>query len=380
MELRTAQDVGSPRSLQPDADGRHHVPGPRRHHRDPVGKEHCFGDRVGDQQRGDRALRPDPLQLDVEALAGHLVEGAERFVEQQHLWVGDQRASNRRPLSHPPGQLRRACPLEPGESDEVDQRGDVARSGSLADDFERESDVALDRPPGQQRGVLEGDAEPAGAAQHRRLGSVHGDMTACRLVEVREDSQHRRLATSRRTEEGDELSAGGREVELVHGDDRAATEDELLAQAGDVQTVDTVRVNRRHSSAGRPSWASSSVRHRRSRDSSSGDDAGTFDEEVLDAAAELLTPQGVHVEGVIRDLSPPATVELGARDVGELVVRSVLGRFGKEANGMDREQGPVVDVASYRCRAVSRATITAIACGLPKPTSSTAMTWRRSQR
>ena len=38
----------------------------------------------------------------------------------------------------------------------------------------------------------------------------------------------------------------------------------------------------------------------------------------------------------------PPPVELGASDVGQLVVGAVLGRLGEQANGVDREQRAVV--------------------------------------
>ena len=67
------------------------------------------------------ALRPDPLELDVEALTGHLVERSERLVEQQHVRRGHERPGDRRPLPHPARELCRARPLEAGEPDELDR-------------------------------------------------------------------------------------------------------------------------------------------------------------------------------------------------------------------------------------------------------------------
>ena len=60
-----------------------HPAGPGAHHRHGVGQEHRLGDRVGDEQGGRDPLGPDPQQLEVEPLPGHLVEGAEGLVEQQ---------------------------------------------------------------------------------------------------------------------------------------------------------------------------------------------------------------------------------------------------------------------------------------------------------
>ena len=151
---------GRPRSIRP---------GRRRHHDDAVGEEHRLGDRVGDEQRGGGPLRPDPLQLEVEALAGHLVERAERLVEQQHLGLGDQRAGDRDALAHAAGQLRRPGLLEALEADELDEVGD-RRVGATGDAGRPRAagGCSLDRAPRQQRRVLEGDAEVVAAAGDRR--------------------------------------------------------------------------------------------------------------------------------------------------------------------------------------------------------------------
>ena len=87
VELRRAHHLRGARPGQVDVDLRHDAARPRAHHGHGVGEEHRLGDRVGDQQRGRGPLGPDPLQLEVEPLAGHLVERAERLVEQQDLAV-----------------------------------------------------------------------------------------------------------------------------------------------------------------------------------------------------------------------------------------------------------------------------------------------------
>ena len=94
--------------------------------------------------------------------------------------------------------------------------------------------------------------EPSGAAQHRRRRAVDGDLAARRLLEVGEDPQDRRLAAARRSEQGDELAACCRELEVVDGHDRAAAEAELLAQPADV-TGRSIRRRLHDHSGGRPS-------------------------------------------------------------------------------------------------------------------------------
>ena len=63
-----------------------------------------LGDRVGDEQRGEPAVLVQLRQLDVQPLPGQLVEGGERFVEQEQLGLEHQRAGQRGPHPHPTGQ------------------------------------------------------------------------------------------------------------------------------------------------------------------------------------------------------------------------------------------------------------------------------------
>ena len=119
--------------------------GPRAHHRDHVGQEHRLGDAVGDHQRGRRLLGPDPQQLDVQPLPGHVVQRAERLVEQHHRRLDHQAAGDGDPLPHAAGQLRRLGLLEALQPDQRDQVVDQPGLGLDPGDLERHPDVA--RPP-----------------------------------------------------------------------------------------------------------------------------------------------------------------------------------------------------------------------------------------
>ena len=79
-----------------------------------------------DEQRRARPLGPDALQLEVEALAGHLVERAERLVEQQHLRLDHERPGDGDPLAHAARELRGPRLLEALEPDELDEVVDRA--------------------------------------------------------------------------------------------------------------------------------------------------------------------------------------------------------------------------------------------------------------
>ena len=89
-----------------------------------------------------RPLGPDALQLEVEPLAGHLVERAERLVEQQDLGLDDQRPGDGDPLAHAARQLRGPGVLEALEADQLDEVGDrVVGAPRHAADLERQPDV-----------------------------------------------------------------------------------------------------------------------------------------------------------------------------------------------------------------------------------------------
>ena len=82
-----------------------------------------------DEQRRARPLGPDALQLEVQALAGHLVERAERLVEQQDLRLDHERTRDRDALAHAARELRGPRLLEALEADELDQPVDHAGPG-----------------------------------------------------------------------------------------------------------------------------------------------------------------------------------------------------------------------------------------------------------
>jgi hypothetical protein len=185
---------------------------------------------VGDQQGGGGPLGPDPLELEVEVLAGHLVEGAEGLVEQEDLGLDDQGPGDGDPLAHAAGQLRRAGVLEALEPDQLDQRVDRLLGHLGAAHLQRELDVGPHRPPREQGRVLEGDAEVAAAPGDRRGLAVDQGAAGGRLLQVGQDAQDRRLAAARRAQQGDEGAVGGGQADVVEGGDRRPLDLELLGE------------------------------------------------------------------------------------------------------------------------------------------------------
>ena len=103
---------------------------------------------------------PDPQQLQVEALAGHLVEGAEGLVHQQQGRIERERTGDRYALLHAARELPRVVVLEAGELDQPNHFLDPlgAPPAPPASQLEWEGDVFGDRPPVVQDRVLEDDS------------------------------------------------------------------------------------------------------------------------------------------------------------------------------------------------------------------------------
>ena len=110
-EARVLARLERPRLRQVDLDHPRDPPRPGRHHDHARREEHRLRDRVGDEDDRALRLRPDLEQLPVQALAGHLVERAERLVHQQERRVERERAGDRDALLHAAGELPR--PVRP---------------------------------------------------------------------------------------------------------------------------------------------------------------------------------------------------------------------------------------------------------------------------
>ena len=72
---------------------------------------------------------PDTLQLDVQALSCHLVECSERLIEQQQVWVQQERSCDSDPLPHASRELGRSATFETLETDQLDKSGTSNHQG-----------------------------------------------------------------------------------------------------------------------------------------------------------------------------------------------------------------------------------------------------------
>ena len=131
-----------------------------------------------------RGPLPEAQQLEVEALAGQRVEGAERLVEQQHLGLegegpgqGDPLARSRR--TAPPAGWR-ATPGSRATSSARARQPLAPPVGRPAGELERVGDVVGGRAPRQQARLLEDEADARIRAVDRR--AVEADVAGVRAA------------------------------------------------------------------------------------------------------------------------------------------------------------------------------------------------------
>ena len=124
---------------------------------------------MGDEDDGRPGLLPDPKELEVEPLPGHLVERAERLVHQEDRGLERERARDGDPLLHASRQLPGIPALEAGELDERQHLPRSRRPRSFGDraHLERELYVPLDSAPIEENRGLED--HPVVAVQPRAM-------------------------------------------------------------------------------------------------------------------------------------------------------------------------------------------------------------------
>src|ERR1039458_6932922 len=103
------------------------------------GEEHRLLDAVRNKDDSLAAFAPDPQHFKVHLLPGQGVQRSKWLIHQDHLWVMDEGARNRRALLHPARQLLRILVLISGKPDELEK---ITRPGPRglhrqADDLRR---------------------------------------------------------------------------------------------------------------------------------------------------------------------------------------------------------------------------------------------------
>src|SRR6478672_3571407 len=170
-------------------------PAGQQHHA--VAEAHGLADVVGDEQDAERALAPDRLELVVEQVAGHGVEGSERLVHEQHRGLGGQGPGQRDALAHAAGELVRAPVGEVAEVHHIEVLPGAGLAVPAPDSLEpqRCRDVVQRREPREKGRLLE----------HQGGVAVDPDLPGGDVVEPADQVEQCGLAAAGGTDEADEL-------------------------------------------------------------------------------------------------------------------------------------------------------------------------------
>ena len=171
---------------------------------------------------GDADVVLEALDEELHLLTQLQVEGSERLVEQEDSRTVDERACERDPLLLTSRELTRLALSVPAQLDEVEHFLDLAfeDSSPRALSPQAEGDVLEDREVREEGVALEDRVDVPLVRRRpadRALAEV--DRTRCRLLETADHPQRRRLAATRRTEQGKEAAARDLEREVVDRDD-----------------------------------------------------------------------------------------------------------------------------------------------------------------
>jgi len=195
------------------------------HHHHAVGHFHRLFLVVGDEDAGHVHLVVQPAQPAPQLLAYLGVQRAEGFVEQQHLGLHRQRTRQRDALALAAAQLVRVAPGQPIELHQFQQLRDLGADGGLAGarrlgpHAQAEGDVLEDRHVAEERVVLEHETDVALA--HVGAGAVFAveeHMAAVGHFQPGDDAQQRRLARTRRPEQGHQFAGRDVQVQRVAND------------------------------------------------------------------------------------------------------------------------------------------------------------------
>ncbi|CAB4574248.1 unannotated protein [freshwater metagenome] len=169
-----------------------------------------------DVDEGDTDLGLDPLQLDLHLTSQFEIERAERFIEKEERRSIDDSACERNTLLLTARELTRLSPLEMAQFDEVEDLHhcliDILDSAST----KTEGDILEDGQMGKERIVLKDRVDRTFIWLD--VGDVEisdRDLSRGRLLQPRDHSQSRRLATPRRSQEREEGSFRDRQREVI---------------------------------------------------------------------------------------------------------------------------------------------------------------------
>ena len=192
---------------------------------------------MGDEHEGDAHLALDGLQLDLHLFAQLGIERPERFIEQQHLRVVDQRPGQGHALPLATAELVGLAMPEAAQANRLEhlvgpraprrlahllhlqpvlhvlQHGHVRKQGVV---LEHGVDIAIER------------------CQPGDIATLQEDGACRRALEAGDHSQHGGLAAAGRAEQREELAFADAEIDRIDRDDFVLAGAERLAQADEL--------------------------------------------------------------------------------------------------------------------------------------------------
>ena len=173
---------------------------------------------VGHIQECNAQLFVDFLQLHLHVLTHLVVEGAQRLVEQQHLRRVDERTGYSHALLLAAGQRLYVAPLVVGHVDHLEGLANALLDLVLRHlvELEAESDVVVYVQMREKRVALENRVYGAFVRRDGvHLLSAYLYRTFVRSHESSKDSQKSGLATTGRTENGDEFTFLNMQIDII---------------------------------------------------------------------------------------------------------------------------------------------------------------------
>ena len=186
--------------------------------RDPVRHREPLALVMGHEDEGQAEPSVQRAKFELHLLAQVLVEGAQRFVEQDHPRLEHQRAGEGHALLLTARKLRGPAVAERAEPDPVERGRDTLPRLRLRNPahLEREGDVLGDGHVREERVVLEYDTHATPVRRHRvDPDAVHRDPARTHRLEPGEHHQGGGLARPGRPEEAQELALHDVEVQLI---------------------------------------------------------------------------------------------------------------------------------------------------------------------
>ena len=139
------------------------LPGALGHDDDPIAHVNRLIDVVGDKEHGGAARLPEAQHFILHPHAGKGIERAKRFIEQEDLWVIDQRARQGDALGHAAGEM-----VGEGisKSFQTDQAHEFIDFGALLAEHAASDEARFDVPPDSEPWEIGWGLETPDRARH----------------------------------------------------------------------------------------------------------------------------------------------------------------------------------------------------------------------